>query len=357
ATTYGSATQLTAVVPAAQLANAGSLAVAVTTPGPGGGTSSALTLAVLVAVVVNPAALTMTVGQTEQFTDSVTGVANQGATWSVNGVVGGNATVGTIGNTGLYTAPAVPPTPNTLTVTAASVAAPSQSGAASVTIVNPAPVVSTVSPATVNAGSGSTTLTVTGTGFCAQSVVELGSTALATTYGSATQLTAIVPAAQLANAGSLAVAVTTPTPGGGTSSALTLAVLVAVAVNPSALTMTVGQTEQFTDSVTGVANQGATWSVNGVVGGNAAVGTIDNTGLYAAPPVPPSPNTLTVTAASVVAPSQSGAASVTIVNPAPTISSISPATVFALSGATQVTLTGSGFTPQSTLTVNGSAFP
>jgi hypothetical protein len=48
---------------------------------------------------------------------------------------------------------------------------------------------------------------------------------------------------------------------------------------------------------------------------------------------------------------------VTIVNPAPTISSISPATLLALSGAAQLMVTGSGFTPQSTLTVNGSAFP
>jgi hypothetical protein len=218
-------------------------------------------------------------------------------------------------------------------------------------------VVSTISPATVNAGSGNTTLTVTGAGFCAQSVVELGGTALATTYGSGTQLTAVVTAAQLANAGSLGVAVTTPAPGGGNSSALTLAVLVVVAVTPPAQTVVVGQTQQFTANVTGSTNQGATWSVNGVVGGSATVGTIDTTGLYTAPAIPPTPNTLTVTAASLVAPSQSATASVTIVNPAPTISSISPATAFALSGATLLTVTGSGFTPESTLTVNGSALP
>jgi hypothetical protein len=45
------------------------------------------------------------------------------------------------------------------------------------------------------------------------------------------------------------------------------------------------------------------------------------------------------------------------VNPAPIISSISPAAVSALSGVTVVTVTGSGFIPQSTLSVNGSAFP
>jgi len=357
ATTYGSATQLTAVVPAAQLANAGSPGVAVATPAPGGGTSSAATLSVVVVVAVNPPAPTVVVGQTQQFTANVTGSTNQAATWSVDGVVGGYVTVGTVNTTGLYTAPAVPPTPNTLTVTAASAAAPTQSGTATVTIVNPAPVVSSISPATVNAGSGNTTLTVTGTGFCAQSVVELGGTALATTYGSGTQLTAVVTAAQLANAGSVGVAVTTPAPGGGNSSALALAVLVVMAVNPPALTMTVGQTQQFTANVTGSTNQGATWSVNGVVGGSATVGTIDTTGLYTAPAIPPTPNTLTVTAASLAAPSQSATASVTIVNPAPTISSISPATAFALSGATPLTVTGSGFTPESTLTVNGSAFP
>jgi hypothetical protein len=339
------------------LANAGSLTVTVSTPAPGGGASVAATLSVVVVVAVNPPAQTVMVGQAQQFTATVTGSTNQGATWSVNGVAGGYTTVGTIDNTGLYTAPAAPPSPNTLTVTAASLAAPSQSGTASVTIVNPAPVLGAISPATINAGSGNTTLTVTGTGFCSQSVVELGGTALATTYGSATQLTATLTAAQLANAGSLAVAVTTPAPGGGTSSALTLAVPVVVTVSPPALTMTVGLMQQFTGSVTGSTNQAVTWSVNGVVGGSATLGTIGNTGLYAAPAVPPTPNTLTVTAASLAEPSQSATASVTIVNPAPTITSISPATVFVLSGSTLLTVTGSGFTPQSTLTVNGSAFP
>jgi hypothetical protein len=38
--------------------------------------------------------------------------------WSVNSVAGGNATVGTIDSTGLYTAPSTQPSPNTITVTA-----------------------------------------------------------------------------------------------------------------------------------------------------------------------------------------------------------------------------------------------
>lgn len=42
------------------------------------------------------------------------------ATWSVNGVQGGNATVGTIDSTGKYTGPSSFPSPNTLTVTASA---------------------------------------------------------------------------------------------------------------------------------------------------------------------------------------------------------------------------------------------
>src|SRR5260370_8454132 len=43
--------------------------------------------------------------------------AIQQATWSVNGIAGGNSTVGTISPRGLYTAPASFPNPNTVTAT------------------------------------------------------------------------------------------------------------------------------------------------------------------------------------------------------------------------------------------------
>jgi hypothetical protein len=44
-------------------------------------------------------------GATEQFTATVSGQANPTITWSVDGVTGGNSTVGTITSAGLYTAP------------------------------------------------------------------------------------------------------------------------------------------------------------------------------------------------------------------------------------------------------------
>lgn len=86
------------------------------------------------------------------------------------------------------------------------------------------PSVSTISPNLVQAGSGDFTLTVNGIGFNTDSVVNLGTTALTTTYVGATQLTAIVPAAQIANYGWGPITVTNPTPGGGTSQVVPLTI-------------------------------------------------------------------------------------------------------------------------------------
>lgn len=68
--------------------------------------------------------------QTQQFTTTVTGnMGNPNVTWSVDTIAGGNASVGTISPSGLYTPPAGG---GTHTVTATSVALSSSSGSASV---------------------------------------------------------------------------------------------------------------------------------------------------------------------------------------------------------------------------------
>ena len=91
-----------------------------------------------VTVSVNPlTAQVALLGQT-QFTATVNG-SSEGVSWSVNGSAGGNITVGVISNSGLYTAPTDLPSPNTVTVTAVSLANSAQSASATVTIVNPQP--------------------------------------------------------------------------------------------------------------------------------------------------------------------------------------------------------------------------
>ena len=73
-----------------------------------------------IAVSVTPTAANVRAGAGQPFSAAVTGTTNQSVTWSVNGVVGGNATVGLITNAGLYTAPTILTNPNTITVSATS---------------------------------------------------------------------------------------------------------------------------------------------------------------------------------------------------------------------------------------------
>jgi hypothetical protein len=101
-----------------------------------------------VVVSVNPSSASVQINAQQQFTASVSGTTNTAVTWDVNGVVGGNSSIGFIDSiSGLYTAPQTPPSPATVTVRATSVSMPTANGTASVTVVNPAPPVSvTISP-------------------------------------------------------------------------------------------------------------------------------------------------------------------------------------------------------------------
>jgi len=116
---------------------------------------------------------------------------------------------------------------------------------------------------------------------------------------------------------------------------------VSVTVVPSSASVRVGNLQAFSATVTG-APGGVTWSVSGVPGGDGAVGTIDSSGRYLAPPAVPSPSVVTVRATSVSAPTSSGTAAVTVL-PLPSIASVSPASFPA--GPFTLTVDGTGFAP------------
>ena len=82
------------------------------------------------------------------------------------------------------------------------------SAAAVFTISPIAPAISALSPSTVSAGGSPFTLTVTGTGFDTFAQISWNGVVLPTTYVSATQLTATVPATDIASAGTYVVTVT-----------------------------------------------------------------------------------------------------------------------------------------------------
>lgn len=91
-----------------------------------------------------------------------------------------------------------------------------------------APTISSISPSTVTAGGAGFTLTVTGSGYAATSVVQINGSNRPTTYVNAQQLTAAVLASDIAAPGSLNVTVlNTSTAGVVSSNSVTLTVVVA----------------------------------------------------------------------------------------------------------------------------------
>lgn len=104
---------------------------------------------------------------------------------------------------------------------------------------NPVPFVRYISPATCLYGKSDFNMTVTGNYFVNSSVVEWNGTPLATSYVSATQLRALVPASLVASVGTANVSVYTPPPMGGTSSSLAFNIFNEV-TNTSNINLTMG---------------------------------------------------------------------------------------------------------------------
>lgn len=259
-------------------------------------------------VTVTPTSTSVRIGHLQAFVATTTG-APGGVSWSVNGIPGGNAMVGTIDSSGQYLPPASVPNPAVVTVRATSVAAVASSGSASVTIL-PLPTITSVSPASVVTGSFA--LTVDGVGFVAGSLVTLDGAPLTTAFVSPTRLTAT----GTAQTPTSSVAVTVRTPDGEVSNTVWISVVasapVSIAISPTSARVRVRRTKQFSANVQGASNTSAIWTVNGIVGGNASVGTISQTGLYGAPSTVPRPSTVTVSATAAADPSKAAAASVTI---------------------------------------------
>ena len=191
ATSFVSAAQLTASGTATP-AQLGQVPVIVTNPSPGGGSSPfnvSVTGSATVSVTISPASANVTLGGSQPFTAMVTGNSNTGVTWSVNGIAGGNTTVGTVSSGGAYHAPASMPNPNAVTVKATSVADSTASGSAVVTLVSPVtPQITSITPNPL--APGAFTLTIIGSGFVSGAQVTFGGGALSTQFLSSTQLTA-----------------------------------------------------------------------------------------------------------------------------------------------------------------------
>ena len=259
----------------------------------------------VIAVQLNQSAVTLAPGAQEQFTATVTGTSNTAVTWSVDGTSGGNASMGTVGSTGLYQAPA---DSGTHTVTATSVADTTKSASATVTVQGSVGV--TPSTATVAAGATQQfTATVQGQSNSSVNWSVDGSAGGNTSVGTITASGMYTAPAQAGNHSIVATSAADSSESGSAPvSVYTFALSPA-----SGLLLAPSGTQQFTATLLGLSNTSVAWSVDGIAGGNGTTGTVSSTGLYTAP------NALgahTVTATSAAVPSVSLSDQLTVVNTA-----------------------------------------
>ncbi|MEP7340080.1 MAG: PKD domain-containing protein [Acidobacteriota bacterium] len=229
---------------------------------------------------------------------------------------------------------------------------------------NPQPQLASIAPASALVGSGSFSLTVNGSGFVPTSVVQWGGQNRTTTFVSNSQLTAAIPAGDLASTGTVNITVFNGAPGGGTSNALPFTVNppnpvpTITSLNPNTA---VEGSAGFTLTVTG------TNFVNGSVvrwdGSSRATTFVSATQLKA--------QILTTDLVG------TGQASVTVFNPvpgggtsnvmifnitsgqspAPTLTSISPNSATAGGPGFDLTVTGTNFVASSKIRWNGMDLP
>jgi hypothetical protein len=285
----------------------------------GGGTTSSN-----VTVTISPASASVLLGDGVAFSATVSGNSNTAVTWTVNGVAGGNIQVGSISANGQYTAPQILPAPSSVTVSATAQADSSATASATVTITSDV-VVSISTSATVPAGGSQVfSASVTSAGEPSHSVTWsidgiAGGNSNVGTISSAGADSAIYTAPAIA-----------PNPPGVTVTAISVAdvsksasatVTIAAAcsgttsISPPVASVALAQSQIFTTTLCSTPGTTIAWDVNGVVGGNASLGTIAITGAnsatYTAPADLPATNPLPIHA---VTNSASASASVTIIS-------------------------------------------
>jgi uncharacterized protein (DUF1800 family) len=275
----------------------------------------------------------------------------------VNGVLGGDADVGTINGAGLYTAPAITPSPNNaVTITALATAFPNDTpGSVTVSVLNPVPVISSVTPSGFT--EGTTTVTISGSQFVYGAQIIWNGVSVPTIFVSDTELAAAIAAP---NPGTYPLMIANPNPGAANSS------VVSEVVGPGQVVLTLqtsgGTSVRVTNSlrvginVSGTNNTGVNWLIDGIAGGNAQIGTIvantDGSVTYTAPAVVPVPsNIVQLTATSVDNAAVSISQNIAVMNPIPILASASPMSFNP--GPATVVLTGSNFINGAQVLVNG----
>src|SRR3954451_5164633 len=220
----------------------------------------------------------------------------------------------------------------------------------------PAPTISLLDPNTIPAGSNAFDMSVIGTNFVNGASVRVNGTAHSTTFVSATKLTVRIVSSDISAPGTPAITVRNPD--GKISSSVTFTVTAAnqpqlTSMSPNSVTAKSGA---FTLTVKGT---------NFINGAHVNVNSASHTATF----IDSTTLTTTITSSEIFNPGTlsisvtnpgtgsptSGALTLTVVaSDAPVISSLSPVSVIAGSGAINVVINGSGFVSTDTTYLNGS---
>ena len=266
-----------------------------------------------VSVSISPSAASVDVGTTKQFQASVFGTSDARVTWQVNSTAGGDSVHGTIDSNGLYRAPAAVPNPAVVSVVAVSVADSTKNASASANITSSVTVAILPTTASVALGGQQQfTADIRGSANTAVTWSVNNKTGGDSSHGTISPSGLYTAPATLPNPSAITITATSQADWRQNASATVNLASVTVSVQPTSASVYTNGQQQFAASVSGTTNKQVSWSVNGISGGNATIGTINTGGLYAAPASVPSPATVTITAASQVDPSKTGSATATI---------------------------------------------
>jgi uncharacterized protein (TIGR03437 family) len=350
-TTFVNSTQLTAAVPASLIASAGTGSI--TAINTGGSPSAAVTFPINApapsitslsptSATAGGAAFTLTVNGTSFLT---------GATVRWNGTALTTTFVSATQLTAAVPANLIAST-GSVSITAVNTGGSASSATAFAINAPSTLAITSLSPNSAIAGGAAFTLTVNGTGFVSGSLVQWNGSALATTFVSATQLTATVPASLILSAGSPGIAILNPD--GSSSSVTTFAVSAPTITSLSQVTAPAG-------------SAALTLTVNGT--GFLSSSTVQWNGSALATTFVSSIQLIATVPANLIA--ATGSATVTVANSGGTASNgitftitarlttmltgLSPNEATAGEPAFSLAVTGSGFDSSSTVQWNGSA--
>ena len=180
---------------------------------------------------------------------------------------------------------------------------------------------------TPSAGAAGSTVQVFGRGFgatIAQNSLFFNGRLTTITAAAPNRLVAIVPA------GATTGPITVTAPAGSATSSRVFRVLGDVAIAPETATVRVTGHASFVATEAGARITRVRWAVNGLPGGDPALGTISADGVYMAPPVIPMPPVVTVTATHQDDASLSASATVTVLPALNLFISARPASIAAV---------------------------